>query len=393
MLLYDQGVLEQDEATYSALSSGTLRAYDFMINKISNLEITPGQLALDPCSGSVVITDVKTGETLACVSYPGYDNNRLANNMDTEYYAHLYEDMSRPFYNKATQQLTAPGSTFKPLTAIAGLEEGIVNSNYIVNCTGQFTLVTPGPYCWNRSGHGALDVVGGITNSCNVFFSQVAYDLGKDADGNFNDSLGVEKLEKYANLFRLNEKSGLEIEEVSPKVSDADAIRTSFGQSTHNYTTSQLARYVTTIASRGTSYELSLFDKVTDEEGNIVEDYTPQIKGELDVSGNTWDLVQAGMRGVARNNATLNSINLSVAGKTGTAQQETTRPSHGLFIGFAPYEDPEIAMAVRIANGYSSGNAVTVAKDILLYRYNLADESEIVTGTAETEVTNTQQTD
>ena len=124
-----------------------------------------------------------------------------------------------------------------------------------------------------------------------------------------------------------------------------------------------------------------------------MEDYTPEIKGELDVSSNTWDLVQAGMRGVAQNNATLSSINLSVAGKTGTAQQETTRPSHGLFIGFAPYEDPEIAMAVRIANGYSSSNAVSVAKDILLYRYNLADESEIVTGTAETEVTNTQQTD
>ncbi len=393
MLLYDQGVLEQDDATYNALSTGTLRAYDFMINKISNLEITPGQLALDPCSGSVVITDVKTGETLACVSYPGYDNNRLANNMDTEYYAHLYEDMSRPFYNKATQQLTAPGSTFKPLTAIAGLEEGIVNSNYVVNCTGRFDLISNGPYCWLRTGHGPLDVVGGITNSCNVFFSQVAYDLGKDSDGNFNDSLGVEQLAKYANLFRLNEKSGLEIQEETPQVSDADAIRTAFGQSTHNYTTSQLARYVTTIASRGTSYELSLFDKVTDEAGNIVEDYTPEIKGELDVSSNTWDLVQAGMRGVAQNNATLSSINLSVAGKTGTAQQETTRPSHGLFIGFAPYEDPEIAMAVRIANGYSSSNAVSVAKDILLYRYNLADESEIVTGTAETEVTNTQQTD
>ena len=147
-----------------------------------------------------------SGETLACVSYPGYDNNRLANNMDTEYYAHLYEDMSRPFYNKATQQLTAPGSTFKPLTAIAGLEEGIVNSNYVVNCTGRFDLISNGPYCWLRTGHGPLDVVGGITNSCNVFFSQVAYDLGKDSDGNFNDSLGVEQLAKYANLFRLNEK-------------------------------------------------------------------------------------------------------------------------------------------------------------------------------------------
>ena len=97
MLLYDQKVLEKDEQTYNALKSGSMRAYDFMINKIRNLEITPAQLALDPCSGSVVITDVNTGETLACVTYPGYDNNRLANNMDTEYFAKLSQDLSVSF--------------------------------------------------------------------------------------------------------------------------------------------------------------------------------------------------------------------------------------------------------------------------------------------------------
>lgn len=104
LVLYDQGVLEADEATYSALQAGQKSSYDFMLDKINSLEITPAQLALDPCSGSMVVTNVKTGEILACVTYPGYDNNRLANQMDTDYYSKLSSDLSRPFYNKATQR-------------------------------------------------------------------------------------------------------------------------------------------------------------------------------------------------------------------------------------------------------------------------------------------------
>lgn len=393
MLLYDQGILENDEVTYNALKSGSMTAYDFMIEKISNLEITPAQLALDPCSGSVVITDVQTGETLACVTYPGYDNNRLANNMDTEYFAKLSQDLSRPFYNKATQQLTAPGSTFKIVTAVAGMEEGIVDDNYGVVCNGRFDKIPNGPYCWLRTGHGHMNVVSGITNSCNVFMGQVAYDLGTDNNGRFSDSLGIDKLQKYANMFLLNEKSGLEITEASPEVSEEDAIRTSFGQAKNNITTSQLARYVTTIASRGTNYELTLFDKVTDADGNLVEDYQPTVKGEMDVANSTWDIVHEGMRGVAKKNTQLNSMKLSVAGKTGTAQEDMSRPSHGLFIGFAPYENPEVGMAVRIGNGYSSNNAVSVAKDILNYKYNFADESEIVIGKATADDTTTTHND
>lgn len=382
MLLYDQGVLEPDEAAYKGLESGTKRAYDFMIQKISNLEITPAQLALDPCSGSVVITDVNTGETLACVTYPGYDNNRLANNMDTDYFAKLNQDLSRPFYNKATQQLTAPGSTFKVVTAVAGMEEGIVTDGYTVLCGGKFDKIPDGPNCWLRSGHGYMNVVSGITNSCNVFMGQVAYDLGTDEDGEFSNDLGLQKLEKYADMFGLTEKSGLEISEESPKFSDTDAIRSAFGQGNHNMTTSQLARYVTAIASRGTSYELSLFDKVTDSDGEIIEDYTPTVNGDMDVSDHTWDLVHQGMRGVAKNNVYLSNLGVTVAGKTGTAQEDMSRPSHALFVGFAPFEEPEIGVAVRIGNGYASSNAVEVAKDILRYKYKLADESEIVTGAA-----------
>ena len=395
LLLYDQGVLEADETTYNALASGSMRAYDFMINKISNLEITPAQLALDPCSGSVVITDVKTGETLACVTYPGYDNNRLANNMDSEYFNHLQEDLSNPFYNKATQETRAQGSTFKILTAVAGIEEGIVTNGYGVVCDGAFHFPNSSDYvlCNNGIGHGYMSVVNGIANSCNDFFGQVGYDLGIDSNGVFSDSLGMETLTKYAEMFRMNEKSGLEIDETAPQMASVDVVRSSIGQSDASYTTSQLARYVTTIASRGISYDLTLFDKITDADGNVLEDYSPEVKGDLDVSDSTWSTVHEGMRGVASRNAVLSSLDVAVAGKTGTAQEDLSRPSHGLFIGFAPYEDPEIAMAVRITNGYSSGNAVSVANDIFSYVYNLADESEILSGTANTENLSNVRTD
>ena len=395
LLLYDQGVLEADETTYNALASGSMRAYDFMINKISNLEITPAQLALDPCSGSVVITDVNTGETLACVTYPGYDNNRLANNMDSEYFNHLQEDLSNPFYNKATQETRAPGSTFKILTAVAGIEEGIVTNGYGVVCDGAFHFPNSSDYvlCNNGIGHGYMSVVNGIANSCNDFFGQVGYDLGIDSNGVFSDSLGMETLTKYAEMFRMNEKSGLEIDETAPQMASVDVVRSSIGQSDASYTTSQLARYVTTIASRGISYDLTLFDKITDADGNVLEDYSPEVKGDLDVSDSTWSTVHEGMRGVASRNAVLSSLDVAVAGKTGTAQEDLSRPSHGLFIGFAPYEDPEIAMAVRITNGYSSGNAVSVANDIFSYVYNLADESEILSGTANTENLSNVRTD
>lgn len=395
MLLYDQGVLEQDENTYNSLASGSLRAYDFMIQKITSLEITPAQLALDPCYGSAVVTDPKTGETLACVTYPGYDNNRLANNMDSDYYNHLLEDLSRPLYNKATQETRAPGSTFKVVTAIAGIEEGIVDSNYGVVCDGAFHFPNSSDFvkCTNIYGHGYMSVVSGIANSCNDFFGQVAYDLGTDSNGEFSDSLGLETLNKYAKMFRLNEKTGLEIEESEPQLADADVVRSAIGQSNAQYTTSQLARYVTTIASRGTSYDLTLFDKVTDADGNVLEDYSPEIKGDLDVSDSTWSTVHEGMRGVATRNPILSSLDVAVAGKTGTAQEDLSRPSHGLFIGFAPYEDPEVAMAVRISYGYSSGNAISVANDIFSYMYNLEDESEIVSGTANTDNISTAQTD
>lgn len=145
LLLYDQGVLDKKkDKDYNSLYTGKMSAYNFMYKKIKNIEITPAQLALDPCSGSVVITDPDTGEVKAMVSYPSYNNNRLANGIDSSYYASLNTDLSSPMLNRATQSRTAPGSTFKPISSTAVLEEGVANASTYVKCTGIFDKISPG---------------------------------------------------------------------------------------------------------------------------------------------------------------------------------------------------------------------------------------------------------
>ena len=397
IILYDQGILSKDDSEYERLMSFQISAKDLLIKKISKLEITPAQLALDPCSGSVVIVDPFSGETLACVSYPGYDNNRLANTMDSEYYYQLVNDLSSPFYNKATQEKTAPGSTFKPLVAAAGLSEGVINLYNGYDCDGLFdNLAGATLKCWDSSGHGRINVTEAIMHSCNVFFSEVSYHLGASETGSFSDATATSLLNKYACLFNMDKKSGLEITESVPQVSDQMPIASAIGQGTHNYTTSQLARYVASIASSGLSYNLSLLDKTTDYEGNLVEDYTPELLSKIELDEDIWDILQNGMRRVIAESYDniFGDLNVSLAGKTGTAQQSKARSNHGLFVGYAPIDEPEIAMAIRITNGYSSKNALLVAEDILNYYFTLKDETEILTGQAgEQEIDTSGQTD
>ena len=384
MILYEQGVLPMDETQYNNLASGATGAYDFLRSKIQSLEITPGQLGLEPCRGSVVITDTDSGDVLACVSYPGYDNNRLANTMDSEYYNELNTSTSQPFYNSATQETTAPGSTYKPLVAVAGLTEGAIDTSTTVYCDGNFDVISPEVHCWvYPAGHGTMNVVSGITNSCNEFFNNIGYQLGMQTDGTYSSEYGLERLAKYAELFGLNETSGLEIPEMDPKVSDEDSVRSAMGQGTNNYTTSQLARYITAVANKGTLYELTLLDRVENVDGEVVEEFQ---KGEArtieGVSSSTWDAVHAGMEGVVQNSSVFTAINassVSVSGKTGTAQQSTTHADHGLFVGFAPSANPEIAMAIRIANGYSSTYASEVGSNIFQYYYQITDSAQLIT--------------
>jgi len=392
MMLYEQNVLQYDEMQYQNLASGMVGPYDFIRGKIQTLEITPGQLGLEPCTGSVVVTDTKTGEVLACVSYPGYDNNKLANSMDSEYYSKLRHNQAAPLFNNATQERTAPGSTYKPLVAVAGLTEGVITTGDIISCAGPYEKITPSPKCWvYPNSHGGLNVEGAIQNSCNNYFFEVGYRLGeitKEVDGEaqrvYSSDEGLKKLEKYAELFGLNETTGVEIPESEPQISDTDSVRSAIGQGTNNYTTTQLARYITAIANKGTVYNLTLLNEAVTADGKQVEDYQASVRNEIEgISAGTWNAVQSGMRRVVTNSSTYNSLNgFAMSGKTGTAQQSTTHPDHGLFVGYAPSDDPEIAFAIRIKNGYESLYPSEIGRDLIRYYYGIATRDEIITGQA-----------
>ena len=172
-------------------------------------------------------------------------------------------------------------------------------------------------------------------------------------------------------MFGLTRKSGIEIEESEPQFSDALSSMSAIGQGTHNYTTVGLARYVTTVANSGTCFDLTLLDKVTDHSGNLLKDYQAQVTNTVELPQSYWDVLHKGMRGVVQNKRYYNDFPVLVAGKTGTAEEDKRRPNHGLFVGYAPYEDPEISIAIRIANGYSSDYASQVSKQILTYYFKL----------------------
>lgn len=400
MILYEQEVLAYDEAQYTGLQSGSVDAFDFVRGKIQTLEITPGQLALEPCSGSLVATDPNTGQVITCVSYPGYDNNRLANTMDSAYFTKLSTDLATPFYNRATQERTAPGSTYKMLTSVAGLTEHVIDLESGILCTGEFTKITPSPKCWIYPGaHGTLNVIGALRESCNDFYYEVGYRLGQTTKTTidpetseettetvYSSDLGVEKIKKYADMFGLNEKTGLEIPESSPQISDTDSIRTSIGQATNNYTTSQLARYVAAVASGGTVYNLTLLNHVQDVDGNMIKEYEPGVHSKMDsVSSSTWDTVQQGMVQMVNSSSTFNVLSsegIDMAGKTGTAQQSETHPDHALFVGYAPAENPEVALSVRIANGYNSSYIAEIGRDYVRYMNDSTNASNLITGSA-----------
>ncbi|MDR1769457.1 MAG: peptidase [Hungatella sp.] len=392
-LLYDQGILSKEDPDYGLLLNGQLNAWQFIRQKIKNLEITPAQLALNPCSGSAVVVRPQDGQVLACVSYPGYDNNRLANQMDTDYYQKLAADLSLPLFNRATSQLTAPGSTFKPVTVIAGLNEGVISTDTSVVCAGVFDKVQPPLRCWKRSGHGSiLSSADALKNSCNVYLSEITYRMGTVEDGTFSEGKGLNKLRDYAGLLDLDKKTGIEIGEAEPHVTDQFAIPSSIGQGTHNYTTTQIARYTATLANHGNSYDLSLIYKVTDSDENTVQSFKPTVRTNVSIPDYIWGDVAKGMNELVKTNATLKDLKVNAAAKTGTAEEAKNRPNHGLFIGYAPFEDPQIAITVRIANGYSSGNVVGVGKEIFNYYFHLEDPADILTGTA-SGVSNNLRTD
>lgn len=391
LILFDQNVLTFDDEAITGLAGGTIDPNAFIKERIKNLDITPAQLALDPCSGSCVVTDTTTGEILALVSYPGYDGNRLANTVDADYFNSLRENNARPMINYATQQGTAPGSTFKMVTATAGLSENYITTTEQIFDKGQYENVSNKPRCWlylsSHGSHGLINVSEALRDSCNYYFYEVGYRLSTNnyATGYSDEAAqnGIAKIQEYASVYGLDETTGIEIEESAPKIATDFPVMAAIGQSNNSYTTVQLSRYVTAVANGGTVYNYTLLNRVEDSEGNVLTVYEPQVRNTVDVlDANEWNAIHSGMRMVVENLGEFNEFPMSVAGKTGTAQI-ANRPSHAMFVGYAPYENPQISIATRIAYGYTSHNAAEVSRNILSYLFDLEDKEALLNGQAE----------
>ncbi len=389
LALYEQEVLS-DEEGYVSLSSREISAYSFIREKIRTLQITPAQLALDPSTASSVVVDPNNGQVLACVTYPGYDNNRLANTVDAEYYNQLLQDESLPLYNNATQQRTAPGSTFKPVTAAAGISEGVITPYSTITDRGSFEKVTPSPECWfyPNGTHGDINVSEAIRDSCNYFFYETAFrfsDGQETEEGTFFDEeKGISILAEEARNFGLGDGTGIQLTESSPQLADEYPITAAIGQSNFAFTTTQLARYAATLANGGDIYNLNLIDRVEKSSQEMEENQESEpLKRVENVTSETWQAIHTGMEMMAEDSGYFEDMPVSIAGKTGTAEQANNRPNHALFIGYASTENPELALATRIAYGYGSSNAAEVSADILRYYYEVETEQELVDGIAD----------
>ncbi len=322
----------------------------------------------DAFSGAAIAIDVKTGGVLAIASFPAYDPVTY-----TENYNELLKDKTNPLFNRALNGAYTPGSTFKPLTAIAALEEGVVTPTSTINCEGVYKYYAPSyqPTCliW-KSGktHEHINVSEAIGVSCNYYF----YEAGR--------RVGIEKIGEYARAFGLGEKTGIELSEATGIVAGpqyrekldmqwypGDTLQAAIGQSDNMFTPAQLASYIATILNKGTRYSLHIIKEVREyDTDRVVYLAKPKILSEIKIKDSTFEAVKDGMRRVTDDgtaSAVFEDFPIEVGGKTGTA--EVSQGSDNvLFVGFAPYDNPQIAVAVVIEHGASSRYAAKVGRDM-----------------------------
>ncbi len=319
-------------------------------------------------SGSVVVMNANTAEVLASASYPSYDLNTFSKD-----FAELNADDARPFLNRSTQGLYPPGSTFKIASAIAGLCSGAINENTLIYDAGAYEKYHGySPECWiygsRGTTHGFLDVRGAIENSCNYFF----YKLG--------DDMGIETLVEYASMLGLGKETGIEIPEYTgilagPEYRDSigllwnpgDTLQAAIGQSDNAFTPLQLCAYMCTVVNGGTRYKATLLDSVVDYyTGETVFENEPVVLEELDIPQRYINILKSAMKSVVVDGTAktvFDDYEYEVGGKTGTAQMGKGSDT-ALFVGFAPYDNPEIVVSVVIENGYQSNRAADVAKAV-----------------------------
>lgn len=323
--------------------------------------------------GSIIVSDPNNGEILALVNRPSFNPNIFANRISSSDWQRLSSDAEYPLTNRSVQGVYSPGSIFKVVTAIAALEEGVTDRKRQIYCSGSFELAGQVFICWKETGHGSLSIVDGIAHSCNIYF----YTLGKD--------LGIERFNKYMQKFGLGEKTGIDLpEEAIGTIPSAqwkkrevkeiwfpgDTINLSIGQGYLLLTPLQVHNLITTIAAEGEVYKLHLVKKIISADGNTVEEIKPEIYRKVDFSPDTFKIIKEGLRQTILKGTgwRANIKESTVAGKTGTAQNPQGE-THAWFIGFAPYEDPEICITVFLENGGEGGEAAAPIARAMLEKY------------------------
>ena len=332
--------------------------------------------------GAVAVVDVNTGEPLALASYPTYD---LTNISDYDYYSELVKDKDSPLYNRATMGTYAPGSTFKPCTAIAALSEGIINTGTTIRCDGVFKKYAAQnytPVCWIWSKyhmvHGSENVTTAIRDSCNIFF----YTLG--------DELQIDKLDKYAYDFGLGKATGIELDENTGIMAskeykkktygedwyNGDNVQAGIGQSYMLFTPLQMAEYCATVANGGQRHTASMLKMVRSYDySQTIFQREAEVLSTVESSDANWKAVQYGMYLVANDPtgsaySSFGHYKVKVAAKTGTAQTGAGSANNGMFICYAPYDDPKIAIAVSVEHAGAGASLGSIAKDIMDAYFN-----------------------
>ncbi len=335
-------------------------------------------------AGAVVVQDVNTGAVLAVSSYPNYSLSTYYDDYNT-----LAEDSGKPLWNRAVQSTYSPGSTMKPVIAIAALEEGLIDASSTVYCTGQYEYIDQVFACFNKTAHGLITVEQALQHSCNIYFFELARQLG------------IDKMNTYSSLFGLGQKTGIEISESAGILAGlayrdslglgwkaGETLLAAIGQSDNSFSPLQLNNYCATIANGGTRYVPYLIEKIASADYNNVSfEHSPEIAVETNVSKETLDTVKRGMYLVANNGSCepyLGSLQYKVACKTGTAEKtlvvddRIVEGTDGFLIAFGPYEEPEIAITVVIENAGSGSSTAQVAADIFQYYFSTLDTASSV---------------
>ncbi len=370
--------------------------------------------AYDAQGGAVVVTNVKTGEILAMASYPDYDPSKFYNGISQSQYNEYLN--SKALRSKATQEIYPPGSIFKMVTAVAGLESGAVTPSETINDNGKFIVSDDpnynNPACWYYNsygrGHGRLNIVGALQKSCNYYFFDVS------------NRIGIEKLDEYADYFGLGRKTGIQINESTGVLasreyaesrgevwSKAYTASASIGQSYNTFTPVQMAKYIAMIANGGHPINLSIVKNVINSNGSQVaqeeiDEYVNKKLGtekvnteDKNISEETMAAVHEGMKSVAEEEggtaySVFKDFEIEVGGKTGSAELTNNKDSKDViawFAGFAPYDDPEIAIVVMVEKGGHGSYTAEVVKEIMqeYFGMNMEEVKEDMTATTEAE--------